>query len=173
MRRAVLSHGHLLAHSVFQDLKKQLHLLLQRLLRRLWKKLIKQARMKLIYIFLELVPGVIQQFELLQTTHSLFTHFMILLRSRTMVLVLQKREGCNVVNKTMAVRDLEKRERRLGTKLSIRGERCNSPKCALVRKPNPPGMHGKKGERLSEFGTQLKEKQKIRFTYGFSDKQLK
>jgi len=70
-------------------------------------------------------------------------------------------------------RVLEKKERSLGTKLSIRGDRCASPKCALIRKPHPPGQHGKRFTKLSEFGTQLKEKQKIKFSYGLSDKQLK
>jgi len=70
-------------------------------------------------------------------------------------------------------RVLEKRERSLGTKLSIRGERCDGQKCALVRKPYKPGQHGKKfGRKLSEFGIQMQEKQKIRFSYGITDKQL-
>lgn len=68
---------------------------------------------------------------------------------------------------------LEKRERSLGVKLSIKGDRCNTPKCALIRKPYPPGMHrGNRFKRLSEFGAQLQEKQKIRFTYGLTNKQL-
>src|SRR3989344_5890571 len=71
-------------------------------------------------------------------------------------------------------RVLEKKERSLGIKLSIRGERCNSPKCASIRKPYRPGQHGKKfRRRMSEFGIQHKEKQKIKFSYDLSDKQLK
>lgn len=70
-------------------------------------------------------------------------------------------------------RVLEKKERSLGTKLSIRGDRCESPKCALIRKPHKPGQHGKSFSKLSEFGTQLKEKQKIKFSYGLTDKQLR
>ena len=70
-------------------------------------------------------------------------------------------------------RVLEKKERSLGTKLSIRGDRANSPKSALTRKPYKPGQHGKRFSKLSEFGTQLQEKQKIKFSYGVSDKQLK
>ncbi|MBI2013889.1 MAG: 30S ribosomal protein S4 [Candidatus Colwellbacteria bacterium] len=69
-------------------------------------------------------------------------------------------------------RILEKRERSLGVKLSIKGERCNSPKCALIRKPHGPGMHGGKHNKKKEFGLQMQEKQKIRFTYGLTDKQL-
>ena len=70
-------------------------------------------------------------------------------------------------------RVLEKKERSLGTKLSIRGDRANSPKSALTRKPYKPGQHGKRFSKLSEFGTQLQEKQKIKFSYGVSDRQLK
>src|SRR3989338_2611737 len=70
-------------------------------------------------------------------------------------------------------RVLEKRERSLGTKLSIRGERCNSPKCALIRKPHRPGQHGKSyRRRTSDYGAQLKEKQKIQASYGLTNKQL-
>lgn len=70
-------------------------------------------------------------------------------------------------------RPLEKRERSLGVQLSIRGERADSPKRAVIRKPYPPGQHGKKFRKKSEFGLQLAEKQKIRFSYGLTDKQLK
>lgn len=67
---------------------------------------------------------------------------------------------------------LEKRERSLGVKLSIKGDRCGSPKCALIRKPYRPGQHGKKRRKLSEYSIQLREKQKIRFSYGLTEKQL-
>jgi len=70
-------------------------------------------------------------------------------------------------------RVLEKKERSLGTKLSIRADRCESQKCALIRKPHRPGQHGKRFRKLSEFGTQLQEKQKIKFSYGVTEKQLK
>jgi small subunit ribosomal protein S4 len=73
-------------------------------------------------------------------------------------------------------RVLEKKERQLGTKLSIRGDRGQSPKSASIKRPYAPGMHGKGGKghkKLSEFGQQLKEKQKIKFTYGLLEKQLK
>lgn len=66
----------------------------------------------------------------------------------------------------------EKRERSLGTKLFLKGERCNSPKCVTVRRPNRPGLHGKRRKRISEFGEQLKEKQKIRFSYGLREAQM-
>lgn len=71
-------------------------------------------------------------------------------------------------------RVLEKKERRLGVKLSIKGERSLSPKAAITRRPYAPGVHGKRMRRkVSEFGTQLAEKQKIKFTYGLNEKQLK
>ena len=69
-------------------------------------------------------------------------------------------------------RILEKKERSLGVKLSIKGDRANSPKAALIRKPYRPGQHGKRRKKVSEFGTQLREKQKIKFSYGLTEKQL-
>lgn len=75
-------------------------------------------------------------------------------------------------------RILEKTERRLGEKLMLKGERCVGPKCAMVRRAYPPGVHGKKskgGRRrgaLSEYGTLFREKQKIRFLYGLDDKKV-
>ncbi|MEX2054450.1 MAG: 30S ribosomal protein S4 [Candidatus Colwellbacteria bacterium] len=68
----------------------------------------------------------------------------------------------------------EKKERSLGVKLSRKGERSNSPKAALVRKPYRPGQHGKSFRRkVSEFGQQLQEKQKIKFSYGVNERQLR
>lgn len=68
-----------------------------------------------------------------------------------------------------------KKCRRVGQKLFLKGERCFSQKCALVRKPYIPGLHGGSGIRkgTSEYGEQLIEKQKIRYSYGISEKQLK
>lgn len=63
-----------------------------------------------------------------------------------------------------------KRCRRAGEKLFLKGERCNSPKCALVKRNFPPGMHGTKGARkLSNYGQQLKEKQKAKRMYGLRE----
>src|SRR3989338_994324 len=68
----------------------------------------------------------------------------------------------------------EKLERRIGTKLFLKGERSLSPKSAMVRKPYPPGMHGKaKFKKLSEFGLQLRSKQKIKYIYRLLEKQFK
>jgi len=68
----------------------------------------------------------------------------------------------------------EKIERRLGEKLYLKGERSYSAKSAMVKKPYPPGMHGKKGSRKpSEFGLQLNSKQKVRNIYRLLEKQFK
>ncbi|MDD5431304.1 MAG: 30S ribosomal protein S4 [Candidatus Pacebacteria bacterium] len=68
----------------------------------------------------------------------------------------------------------EKKERSLGVKLFLKASRCNSPKCATIRRPQPPGAHGKARRRgMSEYGQQLKEKQKIRYSYGLRESQMK
>lgn len=64
--------------------------------------------------------------------------------------------------------------RRAGEKLFLKGDRCFSPKCAMVRKAYPPGMHGKTLRRgLSEFGKQLAQKQKIKRIFGVSERQFR
>lgn len=64
--------------------------------------------------------------------------------------------------------------RRAGEKLFLKGERCFTPKCAMVRRPYPPGMHGQsRGKALSEFGRQLAMKQKIKRTYGVLERQFR
>lgn len=76
---------------------------------------------------------------------------------------------------------LEKKERRLGEKLFIKGDRCLGPKCAIVRRPYAPGVHGaKKGKggkgrpgKSSEFGDLQREKQKLRFFYGLDNRDIK
>jgi small subunit ribosomal protein S4 len=72
-------------------------------------------------------------------------------------------------------RPLEKRERALGTKLFLKAIRCASPKCAMIRRPSKPGIHGGKKRRQtgSEYGRQLQEKQKIQFTYGLNNRQMR
>jgi small subunit ribosomal protein S4 len=63
--------------------------------------------------------------------------------------------------------------RRAGEKLFLKGERCFTAKCAVVRKPYPPGIHTRSRRRgLSEFGTQLKEKQKLRNLYHLRERQF-
>jgi len=65
--------------------------------------------------------------------------------------------------------------RREKTKLFLKGDRCNSPACPLDRRGAvPPGQHGLKTSRsrVSEYGRQLREKQKLKRTYGLLEKQL-
>jgi len=65
--------------------------------------------------------------------------------------------------------------RREKIKLFLKGQRCFSPKCPIVKKGGvPPGMHGlKSGIRTSEYGNQLREKQKLKRLYGLTENQLK
>ena len=64
--------------------------------------------------------------------------------------------------------------RRLGTKLFLKGEKCLSPKCAMIKKPYPPGQKGKRRiSSLSEYGKELKEKQKLKNFYNLSEKQFR
>lgn len=63
--------------------------------------------------------------------------------------------------------------RREGTKLFLKGERCLSDRCALERKAHAPGQHGQKRGKLSEFGSQLREKQKVKRIYGMLEKQFR
>lgn len=64
--------------------------------------------------------------------------------------------------------------RREGKKLFLKGERCHTAKCALVKRKYPPGMHGPKGyPRLSDYGRQLREKQHLRRSYFISEKQFR
>jgi len=64
----------------------------------------------------------------------------------------------------------EKKERALGVRLNLKPERCASGKCAMVRKPYRPGMHGKGRQGTpSEMKIQLQEKQRVRLTYGLRE----
>lgn len=63
--------------------------------------------------------------------------------------------------------------RREGVKLMLKGERCKSEKCAVERRPFPPGMRMTKRRRsTSEYNVQLREKQKMRRTYGILERQF-
>lgn len=67
-----------------------------------------------------------------------------------------------------------KRCRRAGDKLFLKGERCNSAKCAIAKRPYAPGAHGKNISRgLSEYGKQLAMKQRIKRMYGVLEKQFR
>lgn len=64
--------------------------------------------------------------------------------------------------------------RRAKEKLFLKGDRCGTPKCAMVRRAYPPGVHGAKGKKaLSEFGQQLLMKQKIKRIYNVFERQFK
>ena len=63
--------------------------------------------------------------------------------------------------------------RREGEKLFLKGDKCYTDKCAIERRAYPPGQHGQKGSRMSEFGRQLREKQKIRRIYGVLERQFR
>ncbi len=63
--------------------------------------------------------------------------------------------------------------RREGIKLFLKGDRCYSDKCAIERRPYPPGMAGKKRPRDSEYRIQLREKQKAKRIYGILEKQFR
>lgn len=63
--------------------------------------------------------------------------------------------------------------RREGEKLFLKGDRCLTPKCAVSRRAYPPGPHGEKPTRLTEFGRRMREKQKARRIYGLSEKQFR
>jgi small subunit ribosomal protein S4 len=63
--------------------------------------------------------------------------------------------------------------RREGEKLFLKGEKCFTDKCAIERRSYAPGQHGQKsGARLSDYGKQLREKQKIRRIYGLLERQF-
>ena len=63
--------------------------------------------------------------------------------------------------------------RREGEKLFLKAEKCFTDKCAIERRNYPPGQHGQKNTRLSGYGVQLREKQKIRRTYGVLEQQFR
>ena len=63
--------------------------------------------------------------------------------------------------------------RREGQKLFLKGSRCYSDKCSISRRNYAPGQHGQKRAKLSEYGTQLREKQKTKSYYGVGEKQFR
>ena len=64
--------------------------------------------------------------------------------------------------------------RRQGVKLFLRGERCFSPKCAMVKRPYAPGLKGKRRKRApSEYAKGLREKQNLKKWYGLGERQFK
>ncbi|NLE91260.1 MAG: 30S ribosomal protein S4 [Elusimicrobia bacterium] len=63
--------------------------------------------------------------------------------------------------------------RREGEKLFLKGARCNSPKCTLTKRAYAPGDHGQGRIKLSNYGVQLREKQKVKRMYGMMEGQFK
>ena len=63
--------------------------------------------------------------------------------------------------------------RREGQKLFLKGERCYTDKCSITRRNYAPGQHGQKKKKLSEYGTQLREKQKTKLFYGVGERQFR
>lgn len=63
--------------------------------------------------------------------------------------------------------------RREGLKLFLKGDRCYTDKCAIERRAYPPGQHGQARTKFSEYGTQLREKQKVKRIYGLLEKQFR
>ena len=63
--------------------------------------------------------------------------------------------------------------RREGMKLFLKGAKCYTKKCPFERRPNPPGQHGVRRRKVSDFGLQLREKQKMRRIYSVHERQFK
>ncbi|MCJ8326266.1 MAG: 30S ribosomal protein S4 [Campylobacterales bacterium] len=68
---------------------------------------------------------------------------------------------------------VERLERRLDADLGLKGERRLNGKSALEKRPFAPGQHGQRRTKISEYGLQLREKQKAKFMYGVSEKQFR
>jgi len=63
--------------------------------------------------------------------------------------------------------------RREGSKLFLKGEKCYTARCAFENRDFPPGQHGQRRTRLSDYALQLREKQKVRRIYGVLEKQFR
>jgi small subunit ribosomal protein S4 len=63
--------------------------------------------------------------------------------------------------------------RRDGLKLFLKGTRCDTPKCAIERRENPPGMHQQRRGKLTDYGQHLREKQKVKHYYGVLERQFR
>ncbi len=63
--------------------------------------------------------------------------------------------------------------RREGCKLFLKGDRCTTKKCAIERRQTLPGQHGAARKRVTEYGLQLREKQKVKRAYGILEKQFR
>jgi small subunit ribosomal protein S4 len=63
--------------------------------------------------------------------------------------------------------------RREGMKLFLKGAKCYTKKCPFERRPSPPGQHGVRRRKMSDYGVQLREKQKVRRVYSVHERQFK
>lgn len=63
--------------------------------------------------------------------------------------------------------------RREGLKLFLKGDRCFSPKCAIEKRNSPPGEHGQRRVKLTDYGLQLREKQRMKRIYGILERQFR
>ncbi|MGI5837247.1 MAG: 30S ribosomal protein S4, partial [Chloroflexota bacterium] len=63
--------------------------------------------------------------------------------------------------------------RRQGVKLFLKGDKCFGPKCPVERRNYAPGEHGQRRRKISDYGIQLKEKQKIKDIYGVLERQFR
>lgn len=63
--------------------------------------------------------------------------------------------------------------RREGIKLFLKGQRCMTEKCAVIKRAYAPGQHGKRRSKLSDYAVQLREKQKVRRIYGIGEHQFR
>ncbi|MEW5853576.1 MAG: 30S ribosomal protein S4 [Myxococcota bacterium] len=63
--------------------------------------------------------------------------------------------------------------RRENLKLMLKGDRCYSDKCAMERRPYPPGQHGQTRKKFTDYGIQLREKQKVKRIYGLLERQFR
>ena len=63
--------------------------------------------------------------------------------------------------------------RRENSKLFLKGDRCYTDKCAFDRRPYPPGVHGQRRNKPTEYGVRMREKQKVRRVYGILERQFR
>ena len=63
--------------------------------------------------------------------------------------------------------------RRENIKLFLKGERCYTDKCSFDRRPYPPGVHGQRRSKFTEYGVRMREKQKVRRIYGILERQFR
>src|SRR4029079_9086970 len=95
--------------------------------------------------------------------------------SRTTAAARRSAGGCRQGERLARVLDAKCRQcRREGEKLFLKAEKCFTDKCAIERRAYAPGQHGQKsGARLSDYGKQLREKQKTRRIYGLLERQFR